>query len=66
MKYKTRILAGKKSWKGRYYFVPLKKIVGRTVEAVGLTRVESASESEPCVILYFDNGTQHGFVLPAD
>lgn len=46
--------------------VPLDTIVGKTVVAVGTTTVAGAWGDEPCVVLFFRDGTRHWFVLPAD
>lgn len=61
----VKIFAGEKR-KGHYKHVGLEKIVGKTVEAVGLTTVEGADGHEPCTMLYFTDGTRHGFVHPAE
>lgn len=66
MKARTKIIAGKKSHQGKYPHVALGEIVGKTIEAIGTTTVDSAYGDEPCTILYFKDGTQHGFVHPAE
>jgi hypothetical protein len=50
----------------KYRQVALDDIVGKTIQGVGRTTVESASGNEPCVVLLFTDGTRHGFVLPGD
>jgi hypothetical protein len=50
----------------KYREVALDEILGKTVQGVGRTTVESASGNEPCVVLLFTDGTRHGFVLPGD
>lgn len=63
---RTKIIHGKKSRKGTYKAVALQETVGKKIEAIGETTVEGAYGDEPCIVLFFDDGTQHGFVLPSD
>ncbi len=59
-----RILAGKT--KGmKYRHVDLEDTVGKTVQAIGLTKVDSDCGKESCIVLMFTDGTKHGFVVPA-
>lgn len=66
MNKKVKVYAGKKIHKGEYLRVPVEDTVGKTVEAVGLTTVDGAFGDEPCTVLFFSDGTMHGFVHPAD
>jgi hypothetical protein len=50
----------------KYKHVDLNKIVGKTVERVAGENVEGAFGDEPCTMLYFTDGTKHGFVHPSD
>ena len=49
-----------------YEEVTLDAIVGKTIQGIARTTVEGESGKEPCVMLFFSDGTKHGFVLPAD
>lgn len=59
------IVAGKKSRK-KYEVASLAEIVGKTVEAVERSTIDSEYGEEPLVSLYFTDGTTHGFVLPRE
>lgn len=63
---KVKIVAGQKSRAGRYKQVGLNETVGKTVEAIGETTVPSNNGDEPCIVLFFTDGSRHGFVLPSD
>ena len=49
-----------------YEEVALDAIVGKTVQGVARTTVPGENGDEPCVVLFFSDGTGHGFVLPGD
>jgi hypothetical protein len=61
---RVKVVRGEK--KGRYRQVGIEEIVGKTIEAVGVTTVPSNDGDEPCTILYFTDKTCHGFVHPAN
>lgn len=42
----------------------LKEIVGKTVKAVSRTEVDSDYTPGVCIVLHFEDGTHHGFVVP--
>jgi hypothetical protein len=64
---KINITNGKITGKASSYKnVPLNEIIGKTVIAVGDTTVPGAYGPEPCIYLFFSNGTKTGFVLPVD
>lgn len=65
MKNKEKVIAGKKS-KEKYEGVNLTELVGKKVEAVSVKWVESAYGKEPCTVLYFEDGTEVGFVVKED
>jgi hypothetical protein len=65
-RFKIDIVHGVKSRQNQYRHVQLKDIVGKTVEAIGATRVEGPYGDEPCTMLFFDDGTRYGFVHPQD
>ena len=46
--------------------VALDAIVGKTIQGMARTTVEGENGREPCVMLFFSDGTRHGFVLPGD
>lgn len=46
--------------------VALDAIVGKTIRGMARTTVKGKNGIEPCVMLFFSDGTRHGFVLPAD
>jgi len=46
--------------------IALEDVVGRTVAAIYKTEVEGAFGEEPCITLVFTDGTQYGFIIPAD
>lgn len=46
--------------------IALEDVVDRTVAAIYKTEVEGAFGEEPCIILVFTDGTQYGFVIPAN
>jgi hypothetical protein len=52
--------------KHEFRHVALDEIVGKTIQGIARTTVEGANGDEPCVMLFFSDGTRHGFVLPAD
>lgn len=52
--------------KHEYRHVALDEIVGKTIQGIARTTVEGANGDEPCVMLFFSDGTRHEFVLPAD
>ncbi len=60
-----QITAGKQT-SSKYRRVKLDRMVGKTIEAIGWTSVVGPYGDEPCVVLFCDDGTRHGFVLPAD
>ncbi len=61
---RTKIIAGKKVTK-RAKVAPLQALVGKTIAAIGIAAVPSAYGPEPCTVLYFTDGTRHGFVHPS-
>jgi hypothetical protein len=61
---KAKKIAGKISGKAKH--VQLEEIVGKTILGIGSTTVEGANGPEPCIMLYFTDGTSHGFVIPTD
>jgi hypothetical protein len=63
---KQNVIAGRLNRKLIYEPVALEDLVGKTVEAVALTTLGGAGGDEPCVLLFFDDGSKHGFVLPTD
>ena len=57
-----QITAGKQT-NSEYEHVMLDDLVGKTIEAIGWTSVEGPDGDEPCIVLFCDGGTRHGFVL---
>ena len=51
--------------KQKFKHVELREIVGKTILKIGHGKVEAAFDDEPCTMLYFTDGTKHGFVHPA-
>ena len=62
---KAKIIQGKKKCK-TYRHVPLKKIVGETLEAIGSTITDGNWGHEQCIQLFFSNGNRHDFVILTD
>ena len=60
-----RIIVGQKRHK-RYKHGQIDDLVGKTVEAVGITTVDGPYGKEPCTMLFFTDGSKHGFVHPVD
>lgn len=52
--------------KGKPKPTELPYLVGKTIQAVASTTVPGAYGDEPCILLYFTDGTRYGFVLPQD
>jgi hypothetical protein len=70
---KSIVIAGKKVdivegniHRGRYREALLKDLVGKKIEAIGHTTSDGPYGDEPCTVLFFTDGTQHGFVHPAE
>ena len=62
-----KLLAGRRGIKvDDYRHVPLKELVGQTVEGVVETSVDGAHGDEPCIMLLFTGGIKHGFVIATD
>jgi hypothetical protein len=58
---KVKVLYGEKT--GTYKGVAFEQLVGKTIQAIGVTTVEGENGSEPAVVLFFKDGTKHTFVL---
>lgn len=61
-----KILCGSRQKGVRYRHVSLEEILGKTIESIATDKVDAAYGPEPCIMVYFTDGTKHGFVLPAD
>jgi hypothetical protein len=46
--------------------ITLDEIVGKTIARIEWREVDGPHGAEPCCVLIFTDGTEHGFVVPAD
>jgi DNA-directed RNA polymerase subunit RPC12/RpoP len=46
--------------------VPIGDIVGKTIAKIEHTHVDGNYGKEPCIMLFFTDGTRHGFVIAQD
>ena len=64
---RTKIIHGKLYLKSSdYRGIELSQVVDKKIIAIGSSRVEGEYFNEPAVVLFFEDGTKHTFVIQSE